>query len=77
MGEWKPKGGVTEDGITPGRVGHVHFSPEATLDVLAGKPPGWLENTFGGQLANLDAPLDNRLAKEMRQTQKAALNLNF
>jgi hypothetical protein len=45
---WKPASGVGLDGITPGRIGHVFFSPKASLERLEGKRKEWRNDTFSG-----------------------------
>jgi hypothetical protein len=45
---WEPSGPVNDDGVTPGRVGFVFFSPEKSLKALKGKEKGWFRATFGG-----------------------------
>jgi hypothetical protein len=51
--EWTAAGGVSKDGITPGRIGHVFFSTKAALKALKGRPPNWRNDTFSGQWPNL------------------------
>jgi hypothetical protein len=46
--EWEPVGEITSEGITPGQVAHVFFSPERSLDALKGREKGWFTQTFGG-----------------------------
>jgi len=41
VSHWKPVGGQNEIGVTPGRIGHVFFSPKSALEVLEGKPLCW------------------------------------
>jgi hypothetical protein len=50
IGDWKPEGGVTASGVTPGRIGHVFFTPAHSLKALKGKEPGWLKKCAGGAL---------------------------
>jgi hypothetical protein len=46
---WEPsQGPANSDGVTPGRVGFVFFSPEKSLKALKGKEKGWFRATFGG-----------------------------
>jgi hypothetical protein len=46
--EWNPLGGMTNEKITPGRIGHVFFSPDQSVKALFGKEPGWASHTAGG-----------------------------
>jgi hypothetical protein len=46
--QWEPAGAGTEDGVMPGRVGYVFFSPARSLEALRGKEKGWYRDTFGG-----------------------------
>lgn len=50
IGPWKPEGGVTSRGITPGRIGNVFFSPAHSLKALKNRRRGWLKSTAGGAL---------------------------
>lgn len=56
VGQWTPTVGEEKNGITPGRIGHVHFSAKSTLATLKGKPKGWLVNTMGGLAPDLSLP---------------------
>ena len=55
LDEWAAAGNVSRDGITPGRIGHVFFSPKAALKALEGRPPKWRNNTYSGLWPNLAA----------------------
>jgi len=48
VGNWAPKGSATSELVTPGRIGHVFFSPKSALKKLAGRRPGWRNYTFSG-----------------------------
>ena len=50
---WRPIGGVKENGVTPGRVAHVFFSPSASLALLEDKPRDWLRGRFMGILPDI------------------------
>jgi hypothetical protein len=56
VSEWKPLGGIDQCGITPGRIGHVFFSPASALKVLEGRPPYWRNNTYSGMWPDLAKP---------------------
>ncbi|KAJ7861146.1 hypothetical protein B0H14DRAFT_2743132 [Mycena olivaceomarginata] len=42
------------EGITPGRISHVFFSPQNSITQLEGKPEGWMARTMGGTFADSD-----------------------
>jgi hypothetical protein len=48
VGEWEPKGGVTQENITPGWIGHVFFSHDRSVKDLLGKRENWVSDTAGG-----------------------------
>ncbi|KAG1787192.1 uncharacterized protein HD556DRAFT_1213036, partial [Suillus plorans] len=48
IGNWSPGEGVSEEGITPGRVGNVWFFPRSSYEVLKDKPSGWAVDQAGG-----------------------------
>jgi hypothetical protein len=48
VGKWEPKGKASDELITPGRIGHVFFSPKSALSKLARRRPGWRNYTFSG-----------------------------
>lgn len=52
VGKWKPVGDTTFDGITPGRIGEVHFSPETSMNFLETRGPNWCTQTHGGKFPN-------------------------
>src|ERR1700677_3012226 len=56
VGCWTPLPGVGSDGITPGRIGNIFFSPKSAMKVLAGKPRGWRNNTFSSLWPSTSAP---------------------
>lgn len=49
VGKWKPVGTVDDEGLTPGRISHVYFTPEASFNDLIDKPPNWSKRTVGGR----------------------------
>ncbi|KAJ7790590.1 hypothetical protein B0H14DRAFT_2939020 [Mycena olivaceomarginata] len=55
VGKWTPKGGITPEGITPGRISHVFFSPQNSIAQLEGKADGWMKRTMGGASMDSDA----------------------
>lgn len=50
IGNWSPGEGVSEEGITPVRVGNVWFFPHSSYEVLKDKPSGWALDQAGGAL---------------------------
>ncbi|KIK41773.1 hypothetical protein CY34DRAFT_107160 [Suillus luteus UH-Slu-Lm8-n1] len=58
IGPWKPLPGITEDGITPGRVSNVWFFPHSSFRVLENKEPGWALK-FAGGLRGTDTESDS------------------
>jgi hypothetical protein len=50
IGQWAPGRGVSDEGITPGRIGNVFFFPHASYEFLKDKPEGWCTQTVGGQV---------------------------
>lgn len=48
IGEWEAVPASEGDTVTSGQVGNVFFFPQATLDELKGKPPGWFKNSGSG-----------------------------
>jgi hypothetical protein len=52
IGPWYiPKGAkVSAEGLTPGRVGNVFFSPASSLAFLKDREEGWFKATLGGAL---------------------------
>ena len=50
VGKWTPKGGITPEGITPGRISHVFFSPQNSIAQLEGKADGWKKGLWVGRL---------------------------
>jgi hypothetical protein len=50
IGEWTPAPGVSEDGLTPGRIGNVWFFPHSSYEVLKNKPANWALKTAGGTI---------------------------
>jgi len=68
IGDWAPTE-IPQDlyrqNITPGRVGTVFFSPQASLKYLRGKPPRWAKRTMGGQVPDA-LSFDHSRAKEVR-----------
>ncbi|KAJ7815114.1 hypothetical protein B0H14DRAFT_2603730 [Mycena olivaceomarginata] len=58
VGKWSPGGEVSPEGITPGRISHVFFSPQNSIAQLDGKPEGWMIRTMGG--SNVDSDVDVR-----------------
>ncbi|KAJ7906109.1 hypothetical protein B0H13DRAFT_1619670 [Mycena leptocephala] len=57
VGKWSPGRGISSDGITPGRISHVFFSPQNSIAQLDGKPEGWMMRTMGGISADADAAI--------------------
>lgn len=49
VGRWYPMDGVGPENVTPGRIGHVFFSPEKSLDTLRGRSKGWGKDTLFGR----------------------------
>ncbi|KAJ7757874.1 hypothetical protein B0H14DRAFT_2976374 [Mycena olivaceomarginata] len=54
VGKWSPGKGISPEGITPGRISHVFFSPQNSITQLEGKPEGWMARTMGGTFAVSD-----------------------
>ncbi|KAJ7930338.1 hypothetical protein B0H13DRAFT_1547700, partial [Mycena leptocephala] len=54
VGKWSPGKGISPEGITPGRISHVFFSPQNSITQLEGKPEGWMARTMGGTFADAD-----------------------
>ncbi|KAJ7812200.1 hypothetical protein B0H14DRAFT_2857533 [Mycena olivaceomarginata] len=52
--EWSPGKGISPEGITPGRISHVFFSPQNSITQLEGKPEGWIGKDHGGTFADSD-----------------------
>jgi len=75
VGEWKPSGKPTGHNITPGRIGHVFFTPARTLEKLWGKPPKWFTSTFGGLWPDVNEPPDHSLAQEAKHNENDELRL--
>lgn len=50
IGQWAPGQGISDEGITPGRIGNVFFFPHASYEFLKDKPEGWCTQTVGGQV---------------------------
>jgi hypothetical protein len=55
VGKWTPKGGITPEGITSGRISYVFFSPQNSIAQLEGKGDGWMKRTMGGTSIDSDA----------------------
>ncbi|KIY62270.1 hypothetical protein CYLTODRAFT_361730, partial [Cylindrobasidium torrendii FP15055 ss-10] len=47
VARWVPVGN-RENGMAPGRVGHVFFFPRDSFRILQDKPPDWCKKTNGG-----------------------------
>ncbi|KAJ7860965.1 hypothetical protein B0H14DRAFT_2576314 [Mycena olivaceomarginata] len=54
VGKWSPAVGISPEGITPGRISHVFFSPQNSIAQLDGKPEGWMMRTMGGSSVDSD-----------------------
>ncbi|KAJ7812879.1 hypothetical protein B0H14DRAFT_2855792 [Mycena olivaceomarginata] len=54
VGKWSPGKGTSPEGITPGRISHIFFSPQNSITQLEGKPEGWMARTMGGMFADSD-----------------------
>ncbi|KAG1863909.1 hypothetical protein F4604DRAFT_1929031 [Suillus subluteus] len=54
IGDWTPEPGVSEDGVTSGRVSNVWFFPHSSYELLKDKPAGWSLARAGGTI-NLDS----------------------
>jgi hypothetical protein len=50
IGEWRPQPGISEDRVTPGRVGNVWFFPHSSYELLKDKPPNWSIESAGGTI---------------------------
>jgi hypothetical protein len=70
ISEWKPIPGVSEYGITPGRIGHVFFSPKSALDVLHDKPPFWRNVTYSGFWPEASGPRETHRKDKSEKKRK-------
>ncbi|KAK7015246.1 hypothetical protein R3P38DRAFT_2518770, partial [Favolaschia claudopus] len=48
VGTWKSGSHISSNGITPGRVSHVFFFPQASFNELKDKPGSWMVATMAG-----------------------------
>ncbi|KAG6818863.1 hypothetical protein H0H93_000793 [Arthromyces matolae] len=48
VAQWTPMGMTEGDILTPGRIGNVFFTPEASYEILKDQDPGWASRTAHG-----------------------------
>ncbi|KAI0074579.1 hypothetical protein K474DRAFT_1601306 [Panus rudis PR-1116 ss-1] len=77
VGEWKPTVAPrSEDGQTPGRVGHVFFFPRFSMETLHDKPADWMVRTTGGVYPD-PMKIDTEKSKAAQEEKRASKRANL